>query len=134
MWVAPALLVAVVGFGVAGRLGGSGVPPPRSSAPPVVAVAAASAASAPVVAEPAPTAARAPLGIPYQHDREEGTDGLMGGLAFGLPGDTPLVRRERLNRFTIDDVQVSVWRPDGTPTWVRGDGGPAIFSADPLVR
>jgi hypothetical protein len=123
VWVAPALLVGVIGLGLAGRVGGSGDPSPRASAPPVV-----------VVAEPAPTAARAPLGIPYRHDREEGTDGLMGGLPFGLPGDTPLVRRERLNRFTIDDAQPLVWRPDGTPTWVRGAGGPPIVSADQLVR
>ena len=128
MWAAPVLLAGVVGLGVAARVGGSGGPSPRASAPPVVAMV------APVVAEPAPTAARAPLGIPYQHDREEGTDGLMGGLAFGLPGDTPLVRRERLNRFTIDDVQPLVWQRDGAPTWVRGTGGPAIYSADPLVR
>jgi hypothetical protein len=128
------LLVGVVGLGVAGRVGGAVTPSPQASRPPPVAVA------APAVAEAASTTAGAPLevpyqlGIPYQHVREEGTDGLMGGLAFGLPGDTPLVRRERLNRFTIDDVQALVWQPAGAPSWVRGAGGPAIVSADPLVR
>ena len=128
MWVAPLLLVGVVGLGVAGRVGGSGVPSARASGAPVVALAPS------VRAEPSPAAARAQLGIPYQHDREEGTDGLMGGLAFGLPADTPLVRRERLNRFSIDDVQGLAWRPDGTPTWVRGAGGPPIVSVQQLPR
>ncbi|HEV7809857.1 MAG TPA: hypothetical protein VGO64_04595 [Candidatus Limnocylindrales bacterium] len=37
--------------------------------------------------------------------REEGTDGLMGRLPFGLPNDTPLVRAERHDRFVTDDVR-----------------------------
>ena len=37
--------------------------------------------------------------------REEGTDGLMGRLPFGLPDDTPLVRAERRDRFVTDDVR-----------------------------
>jgi hypothetical protein len=128
VWVAPLLLVGVVGLGLAGRVGGAGPASSRASAAPPVAIA------APALADPAPATARAPLGVPYQHVREEGTDGLMGGLAFGLPGDTPLVRRERLNRFTIDDVQHAFSRADRTPPWVRRSGGPAIFSADQLVR
>ena len=101
----PIVLIAVVAIGVAGRPG-SGSPDARSvpSAAPIGPVAAAAAAEAVAAAPSAVAGPRAALGVPYQHDREEGTDGLMGGLAFGLPADTPLVRRERVNRFTIDDA------------------------------
>ncbi|HET7029185.1 MAG TPA: hypothetical protein VFI34_01635 [Candidatus Limnocylindrales bacterium] len=86
-------------------------------------------------ASPAPAVfAHAALGIPYQHDREEGTDGLMGGIPFGLPADTPLVRRERVNRFTIDDVSGGWSRPDSPPPWVRRVGGLPTFATDPHER
>jgi hypothetical protein len=69
--------------------------------------------------------------------REEGTDGLMGRLPFGLEGDTPLVRVERaprLHRFAIDDVVVSWSALDTTPPWVRRLGGLPNYRTDPYQR
>jgi hypothetical protein len=120
------VLVGVVGIGIVGRGGTSS---PLASTPPILAVAPSARIEAPPAAVPG-----APLGIPWQHDREEGTDGLMGGLAFGLPGDTPLVRRERLNRFTIDDAHLTVSRPVTTPPWVRGTSGSPALTAGPYER
>jgi hypothetical protein len=55
--------------------------------------------------------------------REEGTDGLMGRLPFGLPNDTPYPRAERVNKFTIDDVLGRATSLGTTPPWVRSRGG-----------
>ena len=69
--------------------------------------------------------------------REEGTDGLMGRLPFGLEGDRPLVpidSVERLNRFTIDDRVVGWSTLDTTPPWVRRLGRLPNFRTDPYQR
>jgi hypothetical protein len=54
--------------------------------------------------------------------REEGTDGLMGRLPFGLPNDTPYPPAERVNKFTIDDV-LGRSSLGTTPPWVRWRNG-----------
>jgi hypothetical protein len=74
----------------------------------------------------------APTGTP-RPDREEGTDGLMGGIPFGIPGDTPYARRDMVNRFTIDDVVVTAFVNDTTPPWVRRNGGLTSFPTDPAA-
>jgi hypothetical protein len=55
--------------------------------------------------------------------REEGTDGLMGRLPFGLPNDTPYPPAERVNKFTIDDILGRAPSLVTTPPWVRSRGG-----------
>jgi hypothetical protein len=55
--------------------------------------------------------------------REEGTDGLMGRLPFGLANDTPYPPVERVNKFTIDDVLGRASWLGTTPPWVRWHGG-----------
>jgi hypothetical protein len=55
----------------------------------------------------------------------------MGGIPFGIPGDTPYPHREMVNRFTIDDVVAAQWRLDTTPPWVRRNGGLTGFATDP---
>jgi hypothetical protein len=70
-----------------------------------------------------PLGPRGPLTVPAGRRRVEGTDGLMGRLAFGLAGDTPLEPLVIANRFTIDDVALVVPRFDSTPPWVRRPGG-----------
>ena len=52
--------------------------------------------------------------ITSPRSREEGTDGFMGRLPFGLPGDTPFGIPERHNKFTIDDIA----RASGPPAKV----------------
>jgi hypothetical protein len=74
----------------------------------------------------------APTGTP-RPDREEGTDGLMGGIPFGIPGDTPYPRRDAVNRFTIDDLVVTAARLDTTPPWVRRTGGLPTYVTDPAA-
>lgn len=75
--------------------------------------------------------------------REEGTDGLMGRLPFGLEGDTPLVAVdavdagdavERRNRLTIDDAVVGWSTLDTTPPWVRRLGALTSYRTDPYQR
>ena len=58
----------------------------------------------------------------------------MGRLPFGLPNDTPTLRIEPLNRFTIDDGVTAAVRFDTTPPWVRRLGGLANFRTDPYQR
>jgi hypothetical protein len=84
--------------------------------------------------DPIRDAAVAERSTPAGMAREEGTDGLMGRLPFGLPGDTPLVRLERANRFTLDDVRVSWSGYDSTPPWVRRIGALSNFRTDPYQR
>jgi hypothetical protein len=67
-------------------------------------------------------------------DREEGTDGLMGRLPFGLPNDTPFPRSEPVNRFILDDVVVGWSSLDTTPPWVRRIGGLSSYVTDPYER
>ncbi len=119
-----AVLIVVIGLGVAGRL----VAGPRSGAP---SEADAQAAVAVAVAvgpsrTPLPTLdpnAR-PTVIPFlplmpfvANRRETGSDGLMGRLPFDLPPDDLAV--PRVNRFTIDDVLTARTAWDTTPPWVR---------------
>ena len=99
---------------------------------------ASSVAAAPPTATPSPRsdwpAAIGPRVPPARLPREEGTDGLMGRLAFGLPNDTPTVRVTRENRFTIDDHIVAWAAFDRTPPWVRRLGGLVNFRTDPYQR
>ena len=132
----PALsLGAVVALGLGGRTTGP-APAPRGSEAPVVAL----APSPPVVeVAPSPPAVRVRPAPPAGMQREEGTDGLMGRLPFGLDGDTPLVPvgadgRSHLNRFTIDDVRAAWSALDTTPPWVRRLGGLPNFRTDPYQR
>jgi hypothetical protein len=60
---------------------------------------------------------------PVARAREEGTDGLMGRLPFGLANDTPYPPAERVNKFTIDDVLGRATSLVTTPPWVRLRGG-----------
>ena len=120
-------LGAVVAIAIGGRAA-SPVPAGVSSNEPVIAL-----ASLPLTARirPAP-----PAGM----EREEGTDGLMGRLPFGLVGDTPLIRidsagaGERINRFTIDDRVVGWSGLDTTPPWVRRMGSLSGYVTDPYER
>jgi hypothetical protein len=78
-----------------------------------------------------------PRPVPAGHRREEGTDGMMGRLPFGLDGDTPLVRLGgpgHVNRFTIDDVRTSWSTLDTTPPWVRRLGVLGSQATDPYQR
>jgi hypothetical protein len=122
--VAPVVLVGVVAVGLAGRV----ALPSRvaaSAAPVGAAAAPVGAAAAPVAEASSPVppvgAAQATQGLTHRQ-REEGTDGLMGSLPFGIPGDTPYAQRDLVNRFTIDDV-VRVAAPfRTTPPWIRRNG------------
>jgi hypothetical protein len=122
----PIVLIAVVGLTVVGRLGPESGPL-AASAP----IAAAPVAVAGFSAAPVLPAGRA---IPAGHRREEGTDGLMGRLPFGLPNDTPFVRVVPTNRFVIDDVHVAWSGFDSTPPWVRRLGGLSSYVTDPYMR
>ena len=68
-------------------------------------------------------------------EREEGTDGLMGRLVFGLPGDTPYpspVPRDRTDRFELDLVPTS---PHFDPVPLRGRRlGVLGLHFDPIER
>ncbi len=116
--IPPAALAAVLAFAIGGRVMGESA----DAAPALTPAATASVAPAPTSADPSPpdvaaaevpgTAWRSdwPAAIrgtppPYRRGREEGTDGLMGGLPFGLPNDTPLVPAERHDRFVTDDIR-----------------------------
>lgn len=84
-----------------------------------------------------PGVSAAPLVLlPRRADREEGTDGLMGGRPFGIPGDTPYPPREvvLVNRFTIDDVVAGPWSGPPAATFVRRVGGLPGYVVDPRER
>ena len=83
---------------------------------------------------PAAISGRGPAPAVPPLPREHGTDGLMGRLPFGLPNDTPTIRVERANRFTLDDVQATWSGYDTTPPWVRRLGGLTNFRTDPYQR
>ena len=67
-------------------------------------------------------------------EREEGTDGLMGRLPFGLANDTPYPLAESVNKFTIDDVLTGWSASDDTAPWSRRLGGLANYRTDPYER
>jgi hypothetical protein len=126
-------LVAVIGVAVAGRER-SAAPAPTLDAPvvdassPVMVIADADAVPTPSHRSDWPAAIGRPGGAeaagqrPTHRAREEGTDGLMGSLPFGIPGDTPYPRGPLVNRFTIDDG-VQAPRPfRATPPWIRRNG------------
>ena len=126
------LLIAVVVVAVGGRISTSrpGVAlvtaeSPAAASPAPVAVAAGAAGASPEATAsprsdwPAAISRRNPAATVPPLPREHGTDGLMGRLPFGLPNDTPTIRVERANRFTLDDVQASRSGFDTTPPWVR---------------
>jgi len=108
-------LAAVVGVAVFGghRLE---TPPPAPSAPAVVAVA---APATPVpVYRPVP---RIPVILTDQ--RVHGTDGLMGRLPFGLPGDSPTVFADRQDRFANEPLvtwSVPAAHEPARPTFHQG--------------
>jgi hypothetical protein len=121
------ILIAVVAVAVVGRIGGPG-PVADHAGPAAQAAAPASAPGAtkvPIATTsprsdwPAALSGRAPAATVPPLPREHGTDGLMGRLPFGLPNDTPTIRVERTNRFTLDDVPATRSGFDTTPPWVR---------------
>ncbi len=134
----PIVLVAVVAIAVAGRV----ADPARPAAPAAASAAARAGAAAtdPDVRSSTPSprsdwpAAVAGRGLALPVAREEGTDGLMGRLPFGLPNDTPYPRSEPVNRFVIDDVVAGWSSLDTTPPWVRRIGGLSSYVTDPYER
>ena len=129
------LLIAVVAIAIAGR-GSRPAPVEQPAAP---AVQAAVVTSLPAVTPsprsdwPAAIADRnRPAVAPRK--REEGTDGLMGRLPFGLANDTPYPLAERVNKFTIDDVLTGWSAADDAPPWSRRLGGLANYRTDPYER
>jgi hypothetical protein len=54
----------------------------------------------------------------------------MGRLPFGLPNDTPTIRVERANRFTLDDAAATRSGFDTTPPWVHRLGGVTSVRTD----
>jgi hypothetical protein len=123
----PIVLIAVVGLAVVGRLGPESRPV-APSAPIAAAEVAVAGSSGAASVRPAVRS------VPAGHRREEGTDGLMGRLPFGLPNDTPFVRIVPTNRFVIDDVLVAWSGYDSTPPWVRRLGGLSSYVTDPYMR
>jgi hypothetical protein len=134
------LLIAVVVVALGGRMstsrvGGAAV---AVGSPAAVAVAAASpeattppaATTSPRSDWPAAISPRHPAPTVAPLPREHGTDGLMGRLPFGLPNDTPTIRVERANRFTLDDAAATRSGFDTTPPWVRRLGGGTSVRTD----
>ena len=136
------LLIAVVVVAVVGRIGGPGrVADHAGDAARAVAPAIPPAATNEPLATtsrrsdwPAAIAGRGPTATVQPLPREHGTDGLMGRLPFGLPNDTPTIRDERTNRFTLDDVQAARSGFDTTPPWVQRRGGLTNVRPDPSQR
>jgi hypothetical protein len=132
-------LIAVVAIAIAGRAGGPR--PGPAEAPARLAVRAADAS--PPVSKAATPSPRSdwPAAIADRNrqavalrEREEGTDGLMGRLPFGLANDTPYPLAERVNKFTIDDVLTGWSAADDAPPWSRRLGGLANYRTDPYER
>jgi hypothetical protein len=136
--VPPVALIAIVAVALGGRISSSRAlarPVPLASAAPVaVSVASPAATPSPRSDWPAAIGPHRPAPAPAGTRREEGTDGLMGRLPFGLPNDTPLVHVEPVNRFTIDDVRVAWSGYDSTPPWVRRLGGLSGYVTDPFEK
>jgi hypothetical protein len=109
-------LAAVVGFAVVG-----GHREATIDRPAAIAVAVPAPTSAPVASV---IAGLRSVATPVPHvttRREQGTDGLMGRIPFGLPDDMPTVRViERHDRFVTDDV-VRTWSDSS------GDGPTPAF-------
>jgi hypothetical protein len=132
-------LVAVVAIAIAGR--SSGPRPVPAEGPANLAAKAADASlPAATAATPSPRsdwpAAIAERNRPAiaRREREEGTDGLMGRLPFGLANDTPYPLAERVNKFTIDDVLTGWSASDDAAPWSRRLGGLANYRTDPYER
>jgi hypothetical protein len=132
-------LVAVVAIAIAGRSNGPRPVPADAPANPAVQVAIvsppASAAATPSPRSDWPAAIgdrNRPAAVP--REREEGTDGLMGRLPFGLAYDTPYPPAERVNKFTIDDVLTGWSASDNAAPWSRRLGGLANYRTDPYER
>ena len=131
-----AVLIVVVGLGVAGRFlagpkaGGSAQPESQGAV--AVAVAPTRTPLATLDPDARPTVIPFLPLMPFVADRREtGTDGLMGRLPFDLPRD-PVA--PRVNRFTIDDV-VATWTTwDTTPPWVRRLGFMSSHRTEPSER
>jgi hypothetical protein len=142
--------VVAIAFG--GRLVGS---PGASAAKPAAAAAVPAAVAVAVAGELGSGLTEAPAAKPslaFRSDwpaaigartrprplrREEGTDGLMGRLPFGLANDTPTVR-DAIDWSTIYDERAD-WSKDSaaldtTPPWVRRLGGLGNYRTDPYER
>ena len=114
-----------------------------SAAPAGLAQPALPARVAVVVASPSPafradwpTAIRG-SGVPVRLPREEGTDGLMGRLVFGLPNDTPIIHRAVVDWSAMVDERAEWSRSrawDTTPPWVRRLGAFNSNLTDPYER
>jgi len=123
---------------VAGKTG-SAAPIPVVNASPALLIAEASSLASPAAATASPRsdwpAAIRPRRTAEPRRREEGTDGLMGRLAFGLPGDTPYpptMPPERKDRFELDVVPTS---PHFDPAPLRGRRlGVLGWRTDPMER
>jgi len=126
--------MAIVAIAIAGR----GSRPVPADQPAVPAVQEAAAASLPAVTPSARSdwpAAVADLNrSAAPREREEGTDGLMGRLPFGLANDTPYPPAERVNKFTIDDIRTGWSASDDAPPWSRRLGGLVNYRTDPYER
>jgi hypothetical protein len=77
---------------------------------------------------------------PVRLPREEGTDGLMGRLPFGLPNDTPTIRVEPVEWWRVYDERAD-WHRDkvsasgvSAPPWVHRLQGLSNFRTDPYQR
>lgn len=122
-----AVLIAVAGFAVVGRLGGAVRPAASDDAAVAVAVGPAQTAWATLDPRARPTVIPFLPLMPFVADRREiGTDGLMGRLPFDLPADPVAPVEAVVNRFTIDDVVASWPAWETTPPWVRADQPPTI--------
>jgi hypothetical protein len=136
--IAPAILIAVIAIGLSGK---TAKPDPAAvrGASPVVLAARVADVSQPAITPsprsdwPAALADRNRRAA-NPRPREEGTDGLMGRLPFGLAYDTPFPPAERVNKFTIDDVLLGRSSFDTTPPWVRRLHGLANYRTDPYER
>jgi hypothetical protein len=133
-------LIAVVAIAIAGRAGG---PRPGPAEGPANLAAQAADTSLPAAAAATTPSPRSdwPAAIADRNrqavalrEREEGTDGLMGRLPFGLANDTPYPLAERVNKFTIDDVLTGWSAADDAPPWSRRLGGLANYRTDPYER
>jgi hypothetical protein len=137
--VAPVLLVAVVAVAIAGRTGAPR-PVPAAAPPSLAAQVAEASPQASTAATPSPRSdwpaaigeRNRPAVVP--REREEGTDGLMGRLPFGLAYDTPYPPAERVNKFTIDDVLTGWSASDDAAPWSRRLGALTNYRTDPYER
>jgi hypothetical protein len=125
----PIALLAVIGLAIAG--GHRPDPADVAVAPRVESIPPAS--QAPIAA-----VERAALTVPiaFAARREQGTDGLMGRLPFGIADDSPLVHVERRDKFIIDDRILTWLEPayhePNRPSFRQG--GLSNYRVDPYAR